>query len=222
MKDLDRKRLWGRAGCRCAICNLELTEDSGVEAILGDEAHIRARQPGGPRYDTEYPADLVDSYKNRILLCKVHHKLVDDNEEVFPAEALEEIKRRHERRVKRLLGRSATGWTEPPDVRLLRNGTELAGLAAGALAYALGNDHPRSTDDGALIGAFLQSFQDWGDLLPDVGAAATVQAAMDLDQQLNELRAAGYDVVGGSGLCLLAPDLEVPAALVRVVNAGDR
>ena len=216
----DRKRLWGKAGSRCAMCNRELTEEGGVQSIVGDEAHVRSPKPGGPRHDAKYPVELLDAYVNRVLLCKVHHKLVDDNEEIFTTELLEGMKRRHEARVSRLLGAAPAGWTRGPSLEVLVNGTQAAALASEALAYVLANDHPRSREEADVIGRFLQAVQDWGDLLPDVGAEAYVHAAMDLDEQMAELSTLGYAVVGGLGRYLIARDVEVPAAMLRVVFRG--
>ena len=81
MSDRDRKLLWGRGGNRCAICRRVLVAertDSDPEAVVGDEARMAARSPGGRRYG-ECDRAQVDAYENRLLLCKVHHKIVDDH-----------------------------------------------------------------------------------------------------------------------------------------------
>ena len=58
ISEKTRKLLWGRSGNRCAICRVELTttetEDKG-KVVIGDECHINARNPGGPRYDPTLP-----------------------------------------------------------------------------------------------------------------------------------------------------------------------
>ena len=112
--DIDRKRLWGRSGSRCSICNVELTELDGLDSIVGDEAHIRSPKPNGPRYEDGYPKELLDTYANLILLCKAHHKLVDDNWAVFPVDALEELKKNHEQRVRRSLAGGTSNWSKSP------------------------------------------------------------------------------------------------------------
>lgn len=69
--DETRKRLWGKSGNRCAVCRQELIRlDSGKKpgALVGQEAHIVARSPGGPRYMLLDPATR-DGYDNLILLC---------------------------------------------------------------------------------------------------------------------------------------------------------
>jgi hypothetical protein len=218
--DADRKRLWGRAGSRCALCNVELTELDGLDSIVGDEAHIRSRKPNGPRHDPAYPAERLDTYENLILLCKPHHKLVDDNWEVFPSEDLLAIKARHEARVRSALGTEAD-WVVEPTPRVLATGTDVTDAVMGASAYFMKNCHPANDDEAQLIGGFLQEAQDWGDIADDVGMTGRVQAAMSLDRQLGELTACGLVVIGGRGQYRLLPDLVVPAAVVSIVRTDD-
>jgi hypothetical protein len=54
IKAETRKRLWGRSGNRCAKCRAELvrSDEGGLPgALVGEEAHIIARSPGGARYE---------------------------------------------------------------------------------------------------------------------------------------------------------------------------
>jgi hypothetical protein len=99
------KILWARSGNMCAICKNELIIDSLNQnddpSIVGDEAHIIARQETFTRgdYDTLTP-EQRDHYSNLILLCKIHHKQIDDQPVHYTVERLREIKSTHEREVK--------------------------------------------------------------------------------------------------------------------------
>lgn len=219
--DVDRKQLWGRSGSRCAVCEAELTQLDGLDAIVGDEAHIRSRKPGGPRHDAAYPTELLDTYANLILLCKPHHKLVDDNCDVFHAEWLDKIKNAHEARVRRSLSHDESAWVEEPDVRRLQNGTELADVVMGASAYSMGNDHPRDDDEASLISGLLQEARDWADIAGDVGMTGRVEAAMSLHAEMEELAARGLVVLGGRGRYRVTPNLVVSAAVVQVVRVAE-
>ena len=76
--DKTRKILWVKAGGRCSYCQVQLvTEgtDTDDPSVFGEEAHIVGQSPNGPRAGNI--AD-VDSYANLILLCRKHHKQVDD------------------------------------------------------------------------------------------------------------------------------------------------
>ena len=76
-----RKILWGRSGNRCAICKNEIVVDATAqddESVVADECHIISSQTNGPRHDLSYPSEKLDSYENVILLCRTHHKMIDD------------------------------------------------------------------------------------------------------------------------------------------------
>ena len=103
------KMLWGRAACLCAYPNcpreelIEAATSDDEASIVGDNAHIRSSKTDGPRHDPDYPVDLLDSYENLILLCKVHHKIVDDQVNTYPVEALQKMKADHVARVRDVL-----------------------------------------------------------------------------------------------------------------------
>lgn len=95
-----RKMLWGRSGNRCALptCRIELVEDESETddaSIVGDEAHIVAREEDGPRGKSELTPEQRDKYQNLILMCKVHHKLIDDQPFKYTVEKLQQLKEEH-------------------------------------------------------------------------------------------------------------------------------
>lgn len=95
--DRNRKLLWARAHNACAICKCSLIQDatdSDSASIVGDEAHIISASATGPRGG--HPCNDHDGYDNLILLCKIHHKIVDDQPLTYTIDRLLEIKRAHE------------------------------------------------------------------------------------------------------------------------------
>lgn len=102
-----RKSLWTRAHDECAFpgCIQTLTQSvphpkSGEirTVVVGEEAHIRAQNVGGPRHDPGYEGD-VDGYVNLVLLCPTHHTLIDkDLGAGFSVEDLIKMKADHEQR----------------------------------------------------------------------------------------------------------------------------
>jgi hypothetical protein len=75
--------LWGRYANRCNFedCRRELVMDATEtddESIIGEECHIFARGKNGPRGNSTLTEEQRDKYSNLILLCSVHHKLIDD------------------------------------------------------------------------------------------------------------------------------------------------
>jgi hypothetical protein len=96
ISDRARKTLWTKAGGRCSLCRVLLVAvatDGDAPSVFGEEAHIVAQSPGGPR-----AAEIaeVDSYDNLILLCRIDHKRVDDQAGYFTVERLRAIKLAHE------------------------------------------------------------------------------------------------------------------------------
>ncbi|MCK4376771.1 MAG: HNH endonuclease, partial [Actinomycetia bacterium] len=67
------------------------------DSVVGDECHIVSDRPNGPRHNPEFLIDEIDSYPNIILLCRIHHKMVDDQSEKFTADFLRRLKAKHTR-----------------------------------------------------------------------------------------------------------------------------
>ncbi|MFJ2553402.1 HNH endonuclease [Microbacterium sp. NPDC087591] len=109
ISERTRKLLWTRAHDQCAFpgCLQALTLDvnnaqtGGSDVVvLGQEAHIRARSAGGPRYDVDYAE--VDGYENLVLMCPTHHSLIDANDGTgYSVDVLVAMKARHERNQQR-------------------------------------------------------------------------------------------------------------------------
>jgi len=204
-----RKILWARSGNRCAICRRELVVEGTTNdptAIVGDECHIVSKQPKGPRSGLRVGAEIdLDGYDNLILLCKTHHRLVDEQTERFSVRRLQEIKAAHERWVRETLGRRDTkaqdGLSHPTlnGVTLLpriKGGKELVNIVRGAHFFQFDNDEVESQEEMELVSDFLQYLHDWGDILDEVGAGESVRVGFELSQQLEELERKGFLVFG--------------------------
>lgn len=102
------KLLWGKSGSICAFpdCKRELVIDeteTDDPSLIGEEAHIVARKPDGPRGESDLTPEERDYYNNLILLCSIHHKQVDDQNKEFTVEKLNDFKRQHESWVRKNL-----------------------------------------------------------------------------------------------------------------------
>ena len=100
--------LWGRSGNICAFpeCKKLLVADiseTDDPSVVGAEAHIVARKPDWARGTSGMTARQRDSYNNLILLCGEHHKIIDDNEDVYTVGKLQIMKNDHEDWVKETL-----------------------------------------------------------------------------------------------------------------------
>lgn len=94
------KMLWGRSGNRCALptCRRLLVEDeteTDDASIVGDEAHIVAREKDGSRGISSLTTEERDKFNNLLLMCKVHHKLIDDQPFKFTVDVLHQMKAEH-------------------------------------------------------------------------------------------------------------------------------
>lgn len=174
--DKTRKVLWGRSGNLCAFCKAHLVVDASsvdAESVVGDECHIISGAPNGPRHEPALDPDLIDDLANLILLCRVHHKLVDDQPETFAASTLRQLKANHEKWVKNRLGQP----NQPEPVTVVRSAAEIPKhlvqvTSAKALLDLASNCHGRYEDypdhlaghDLDCVGAFLQNLTDWVDL----------------------------------------------------------
>ena len=103
------KRLFAVCGNRCAFpkCSLQLV-DSPSGKVTGRICHIKARQPGGPRYDSSQTEEQRQDFANLLLLCPIHHDVIDDDPEAYTVGRLTKMKADHER--------SHVAVTEPDDV----------------------------------------------------------------------------------------------------------
>lgn len=91
------KRLFALSGNRCAMpdCTTRLV-DRSTGSIVGEVCHINGEKPSAPRYDAYQHDDARHGFDNLILLCNVHHKIIDDNAAAYPAEKLLRLKELHE------------------------------------------------------------------------------------------------------------------------------
>lgn len=234
-----RKILWGRSGNRCAICKNEIIINSTPkddESVVAEECHIISQQANGPRHDPSYPDEKLDAYENLILLCRTHHKLVDDQELTFTADILRQMKVNHELWVTEKLSENQKE-DKPvklrrvkqniPDVLLrLTNGKEILDLVTGAMAYAFDHDELKSQDEVELVGGFLQLAQDWGELSDNLEAGGRVQTAYDLTASIQELEEAGFLVFGGREVQILEGGAQAtpsnwPVAIMRVLRKNN-
>jgi hypothetical protein len=94
------------------MCNIEVLpeDETGGAVVLGEEAHIVARETDGARGVSPLTEDQRDEYSNLILLCPTDHTRIDKKPSgpaEYPIERLLQIKQDHEAKVKSALGYDA-------------------------------------------------------------------------------------------------------------------
>ncbi len=201
--DRTRKILWVKAGGRCSICQVQLvTEgtDTDEPSVFGEEAHIVGQSPNGPRAGN---VPDVDSYANLILLCRKHHKQVDDQVGYYTVERLKEFKRQHEERVA-----SPDETTNPrparlvPDptrptkkmLKLMISGTELWHFVNGAYSCNPAWPSGLSDEHEDLIAAFFDNVGDWNNCSGDLSFTEQRHACRSLNENIEELAKVGFVV----------------------------
>ena len=205
------------------------------ESVVGDECHIISAKPGGPRYDSSFPSDQIDSHSNLLLLCKVHHKLVDDQESTYTAELLRQLKDNHEKWVAEQLDSSSKDDHRirikrvqnniPEYLRRVTDGTELLALICDSCAYSFDHDELKTEEEADVVGEFLQNAQDWGEFGVDE-SGLRVRTGFQLTQSIRELENAGFWLFGGREIQVIeggkgAQD-SWPVAILRVLRKTNR
>ncbi len=234
ISDKTRKVLWGRSGNRCAICKRELVINATTlddESVIGDECHIASRQANGPRHAVSIPEDKIDSYNNLILLCHVHHKMVDDQHETYTTDILKRMKWNHEtwvseklspkpkpiriRRVKKNI---------PPYLPRIRTGREALDIIEHTYASSLDHDELESEVETDLVAEFFQEIRDWGDMGLDAEPSDRVHQSYRLTQIINQLESFGLYVFGAQEIQILeggvAESSNWPISIVHIARKG--
>jgi hypothetical protein len=105
-RDSTIRKLFALSMNQCAFpdCKTEII-DPTTSTILGEICHICAQSSGGPRYDPEQTSEERHSFENLVLLCRNHHKVIDDLENLhrFTIQFLIQLKADHEENAKRLM-----------------------------------------------------------------------------------------------------------------------
>lgn len=92
------KRLLTLSGNRCAFpkCPQPLI-DPGSNKFIGHICHIRAASRNGPRFDETQSDEERHGYGNLLMLCPVHHTVVDADVAAYPVARLEAMKAEREK-----------------------------------------------------------------------------------------------------------------------------
>ena len=90
------KKLFALSGNICAFPECKIPIVEAVGTITGEICHIHAQNKGGPRYNANQSEEERHEFGNLILLCKRHHKIIDDDPNIFSVDLLQEIKAEHE------------------------------------------------------------------------------------------------------------------------------
>jgi len=233
----DRKILWAMSGNACARCDgalVLLPEVQGdVHAMVGQECHIVARSLAGPRGE-EDPRGGLDGYANLILLCANCHAIIDGQPQRWTPDALRDLKREHEQKVEKRTAEPAPlprpelklrGREQPLRLERITNGDALVRLVDSAFSFMSGAADGLSPSQREVVGDFLQSAHDWGEISGDIGPKGQMDAAQDLDDGIEALREEGLVVYAAKRRLTLEDgdghESPWPEAVIKVFHERD-
>jgi hypothetical protein len=193
-----RKNLWAKSGNRCSICQIKLfsQQTEKNEVNIGEECHIISSKPNGPRHKpglSDY--DLLD---NLILLCRNHHKQIDELTNTFTEEVLRYIKQNHENWVNSTLNEAISHDknNEPKFLSRITSGKELLNIVSNSYGYETDYDEIENSEEAEYIGGILQTLIDYGEISDSFEAFDKVKAGHQLNELLKELEEKGYYLFG--------------------------
>ncbi|WP_131721955.1 MULTISPECIES: hypothetical protein [Mycolicibacterium] len=177
------RQLFALSMNRCAFpsCSTPIVmPDSGT--IVGEVCHIRAQNPEGPRYDSNQSDEERHGFENLVLMCGVHHKIIDarENAQTYTVEALIEIKSSHEQAARE----SGDIPDAPPSV--------IAALTLTATVYESGATHMDFSNAVFKVGGE-------GGLLAGQGGQGGVLKIVGMSLPPSVIEEMGIDGRGGDG-----------------------
>jgi hypothetical protein len=91
ISDRIAKAVWGLFAGRCAICREEVIEktSAGSVSLVGEVADIIGEKATAARGSSEMDISARNDLPNLILLCRPHHKIVDDDHAEYTVERLQ-------------------------------------------------------------------------------------------------------------------------------------
>lgn len=198
ISDKTRKSLWAKSGNRCSICKIELfsSKNGKNEFNIGEECHIISSKKNGPRHKPGI--DDYDLFNNLILLCRNHHKEIDELTDTFTEELLRYIKSHHENWVQLTINNAIKNdkKNEPKFLARITSGKELLSIISDSHGYRTDYDEIENEDDAEYIGGVFQSLVDYGDISGMVETYDKVKMGFQLNQLLKDLENKGYFLFG--------------------------
>jgi hypothetical protein len=205
VSERNRKIIWVEAGGRCAICRKHLLSpgtETDDPSVIGEEAHIVARSPGGPRAGDIHP-DRLDHHSNLILVCREHHKQIDDQPNHYTVERLRQIKQAHTEWTASL-GQDEAGpirvvpdptVAQPHLLKIIFTGHALWQMVRDSIALDHAYPDHLAEEDEDLIIEFLDMVMDYLDIAQDLTSVRQHHdAGKTLGEYISRLAERGFFV----------------------------
>lgn len=144
--------LMGLCGGKCEFrgCEKSIVEDmlTGDKANFSNYAHIIASSANGPRGDKILSSKLSNDENNIMVLCRDHHKEVDDLPERYTVDILKNMKSEHENYVK--------------DIMKIKKERKVMGIK---YTFSISDRVPKINDEDIRSCAFKQGYYCSGDII---------------------------------------------------------
>lgn len=193
-----RKNLWAKSGNRCSICKIELfsKKQNSDEVNIGEECHIISSKPNGPRYKPDL--DNYDLIDNLILLCRNHHREIDERTNFYTEALLKQIKLEHEKWVRNAINNTLDSDHKIKQKRLNRitSGKELFNILSNSYGLRTDYDDVDNEVDAEFIGRILQDIFDFADLSSIAEPYDKVRIGVELKKLLNDLEEKNFHLIG--------------------------
>lgn len=90
-----RQALFALSGNICAFpdCDVAMYTHG---TIIGEICHIHAQKAGEARFRDDLNLEEIHALDNLVLMCRNHHKVIDDHPDKYTADWLRNVKRAHE------------------------------------------------------------------------------------------------------------------------------
>lgn len=91
------KQLFALSKNQCAFpkCTVGIVLEEN-NTVVGEVCHIKGLRPNAARHDSTQTDDERNAFENLILLCSIHHKIIDEDVESYTVERLRKIKKERE------------------------------------------------------------------------------------------------------------------------------
>lgn len=199
ISEKTRKNLWAKSGNRCSICKAELFSTNSIDASefnIGEECHIISSKSTGPRHKSDVAN--YDTFENLILLCRNHHKEIDELYDTYTEEVLRYFKTNHENWIKATINKALnSGKTDTPKfLAQITSGKELLNIISETYGYMTDYDEAHNQEEAEYIGSIFQNLIDYGDVSGFIEPFQKVTIGYELQELLQELDVKGYSLFG--------------------------
>lgn len=102
------KIIWGQFSARCSLCQKDVIHQTewGITSLTGEVAHIVGENLGAARGESSLSTAERNDPDNLMLLCREHHKIIDDDPATYTVEVLDQKKSEHLDWIEKSLGKT--------------------------------------------------------------------------------------------------------------------